>query len=191
VALVVSRLVPIKNVALAVDAMAIAARGRPGLRLLIVGDGPLRADLESRAATLGLTGQVIFAGRVDHDVMPEWFRAADLFVLPSEFDNSPNVVLEAMATGLPVVATDVGGLRQYVRHGLNGDLVPAGDAAALAAAIGRFVDDPEMSARVGRRNRDDVVAGFSWAQSAKVLRSVYERVVAQGTESRPAYRASA
>jgi glycosyltransferase involved in cell wall biosynthesis len=98
-------------------------------------------------------------------------------VLPSEFDNSPNVVLEAMASGLPVVATDVGGLRQYMQHGVNGDLVPAGDSTALANAIARYTDDEDLSARVGRRNRDDVVAGFSWAQSARVLRTVYDRVI--------------
>jgi glycosyltransferase involved in cell wall biosynthesis len=190
VALVASRLVPIKNVALAVDAMSSAARSRPNLRLLIVGDGPLRAALESRVASLGLAAQVIFAGRIEHSAMPEWYRSADVFVLPSEFDNSPNVVLEAMASGLPVVATDVGGLRQYMKAGVNGELVPAGDAPALADAIGRFADDDELSMRVGRRNRDDVVAGFSWAQSARMLRAVYDRVVARGCES-PAYRASA
>jgi glycosyltransferase involved in cell wall biosynthesis len=184
VALVASRLVPIKNVALAVDAMSIVARERPNLRLLIVGDGPLSATLESRVATLGLTEQVIFAGRVEHRAMPEWYRSADLFVLPSEFDNSPNVVLEAMASGLPVVATDVGGLRQYMQHGVNGDLVPAGDSTALAMAIARYTDDEDLSARVGRRNRDDVVAGFSWAQSARVLRSVYDRVIAGGKTAR-------
>ena len=190
VALVASRLVPIKNVALAVDAMSIVARERPNLRLLIVGDGPLQAALENRVATLELTEQVIFAGRVEHSAMPEWYRSADLFVLPSEFDNSPNVVLEAMASGLPVVATDVGGLRQYMQHGVNGDLVPAGDSTALAGAIARYADDEDLSVRVGRRNRDDVVAGFSWAQSARVLRSVYDRVVARGIEH-SAYRASA
>jgi glycosyltransferase involved in cell wall biosynthesis len=190
VALVASRLVPIKNVALAIDAMSIAARACPNLRLLVVGDGPLRAALESRVATLGLTEQVIFAGRVDHGAMPEWYRSVDLFVLPSEFDNSPNVVLEAMASGLPVVATDVGGVRQYMQHGVNGSLVPAGDAAALSDAIARYADDRDLSAQVGLRNRDDVVAGFSWAQSARVLRSLYDRVIARGSES-PAYRASA
>jgi len=190
VVLVASRLVPIKNVALAVDAMSIAARTRPGLRLLIVGDGPLRAALESRVATLGLAAQVVFAGRVEHSAMPEWYRSADVFVLPSEFDNSPNVVLEAMASGLPVVATDVGGLRQYMQHGVNGELVPGGDAPALAEAIARLADDQDRSVRIGRRNREDVVAGFSWAQSARVLRSVYDRVIARGGE-RTAYRASA
>jgi glycosyltransferase involved in cell wall biosynthesis len=191
VALVVSRLVPIKNVALAVDALGIAARDRADLRLIVVGDGPLRGALEARVAALGLTAHVKFAGRVPYEDVAPWYRSADLFVLPSEFDNSPNVALEAMASGLPVVATDVGGLRQYVRHGVNGELVPAGDSAALARSIVRYLDDPGLSARVGQRNRDDVVAGFSWTQSARVLRAVYERVIARGNETRPVYRASA
>ena len=191
VALVVSRLVPIKNVGLAVDAMSIAARDRTDLVLVVVGDGPQRAAIETRVASLGLTGRIVFAGRVPHEAMPQWYRSADLFVLPSEFDNSPNVALEAMASGLPVVATDVGGLRQYVRTGANGELVPAGDGPALARAMVQYLNDSELSARVGRRNREDVVAGFSWAQSARVLRAVYERVIGRGGETHRAYRASA
>ncbi len=191
VALVVSRLVPIKNVALAVDAMGIVARERSDARLVLVGDGPLRGALQARAAALGLTEHVKFVGRVPYEDVPPWYRSAEVFVLPSEFDNSPNVALEAMASGLPVVATDVGGLRQYVRHGVNGELVPAGDSSALAASMLRYLDDLDLSARVGRRNREDVVAGFSWAQSARALRSVYERVIARGRETQPAYRASA
>jgi glycosyltransferase involved in cell wall biosynthesis len=192
VALVVSRLVPIKNVALAVAAMRIAAADRRDLALVIVGDGPLRSDIEARVASYGLAGRVLFAGRVPHQAMPDWYRAADVFVLPSEFDNSPNVALEAMATGVPIVATDVGGLRQYVRSGVNGELVPAGDAAALARAMLRYLDDRDLSARVGVRNREDVVAGYSWAQSAQALRAVYERVIGRdGGRARDSYRASA
>ncbi len=126
IALVVSRLVPIKNVALAIDAMAVVAREHANVKLVVVGDGPLRPAVEAQIASLGLTERVILAGRVPHEQMPAWYRSADLFVLPSEFDNSPNVALEAMASGVPVVATDVGGLRQYVEPGANGDLVPLG-----------------------------------------------------------------
>jgi glycosyltransferase involved in cell wall biosynthesis len=192
IALVVSRLVPIKNVGLAIDAMARLARQHADLVLVLAGDGPLGAALEAQANALGVAGRVIFAGAVPHDQMPAWYRSADVFVLPSEFDNSPNVALEAMASGVPVVATDVGGLRHYVRPGVNGDLVPAGHAAALAAAIGRYVADPELRARVARRNREDAVAGFSWRQSAQALRAVYERVIAKSGQ-RPAatYRATA
>ena len=192
VALVVSRMVPIKNVALAIDAMGGAAPDCPHLVLVIVGDGPLRATLEARVTSLGLGGRVIFAGRVDHNRVPEWYRSADLLVLPSAFDNSPNVVLEAMATGLPVVATDVGGLREYVAPGVNGDLVPPRDPRALASAMVRYARDTDLARRCGRRNRDDAVSRYSWAESARVLRGVYERVVERRRHAAlRAYRATA
>jgi glycosyltransferase involved in cell wall biosynthesis len=185
VALVVSRLVPIKNVGLAVAAMAAIADRCRDLVLVIAGDGPMRSALDAQVASARLGDRIVFAGRVAHEDVPSWYRSADVFVLPSEFDNSPNVALEAMASGVPVVATDVGGVRHYVRAGVNGDLVPAGDAAALGGAIARYVEDGELRARVARRNRDDAVAGFSWTQSAHALRSVYERVIAQANRARP------
>jgi len=177
IALVVSRLVPIKNVALAIEAMSTAAASQSDLIMVVVGDGPLRASLEAQAAGPGLAGRVRFAGGVAHEALPAWYRTADLFVLPSTFDNSPNVALEAMASGLPVVATDVGGLREYVQDSVNGSLVPSGDAAALARAILRYASDAGLSTRVGRRNRDEAVSRFSWAQSAQRLQAVYERVI--------------
>jgi glycosyltransferase involved in cell wall biosynthesis len=183
VALVVSRLVPIKNVALAVEAMALAAAQQADLLLAIVGDGPLRSALDARVAALGLSDRVIFAGRVPHEQLPAWYRSADLFVLSSEFDNSPNVALEAMACGLPVVATDVGGLREYVQVDVNGLLVPPGDARELARAMVRYAADPDLARRVGWRNRQDAVARFSWAQSARSLRDVYRRVVERRRDS--------
>ena len=178
VALVVSRLVPIKNVALAIDAMAEASTAQPNLAMLVVGDGPLRAELEARIAALGLSARVKLVGRIAHEELAVWYRSADVFVLPSEFDNSPNVALEAMASGVPVVATDVGGLREYVQPGTNGDLVPAGDAPALARAIARYARDRDLSSATRLRNREDAVARFSWTRSAQRLRAVYERVIA-------------
>ena len=192
VALVVSRLVPIKNVAYAIDAMTIAARDLPDLTMLIVGDGPQQGALAAKVASSGLTGRVRFAGRVPHEELPAWYRAAQLFVLPSQFDNSPNVVLEAMSSGLPLVATDVGGLRQYVQPGINGDLVPLDAPGPLAAAILRFAADPALARRIGRRNREDAVSRYSWTQSALRLRGVYERVISRRVgQPHGGYRASA
>jgi glycosyltransferase involved in cell wall biosynthesis len=183
VALVVSRLVPIKNVALAVDAMADAAAAHPDLVMVIVGDGPLHGALESRIASLGLTARVRLVGQIAHEELPLFYRSADVFVLPSEFDNSPNVALEAIASGVPVAATDVGGLREYVQPGVNGDLVPAGDAPALARAIARYALDRELSLLTRQKNREDAVTRFSWTRSAQRLRAVYERVIASRTDT--------
>jgi glycosyltransferase involved in cell wall biosynthesis len=179
IALVVSRLVPIKNVRLAIDAMTDVAKEQPDVVLVVAGDGPLRPALEAHARDAGVADRIVFAGRVDHADVPAWYRAADLFVLPSEFDNSPNVVLEAMATGIPVVSTDVGGLRQYIEPGVNGDLVPKDDARALASAIVRWTADRGAAARAGARNRDDAMAKYSWARSAELLCRAYERAIAQ------------
>ena len=179
VALVISRLVPIKNVALAVDALALLAGRYPDLVLLIVGDGPVRRSLELQVESAGLGGRVVFAGRVAHEQVPVWYRSADLFVLPSEFDNSPNVALEAMACGVPVVATDVGGVGEYVKNGVNGQLVAANDRVALAEQIALYVSDSELARRTGRHNRDEAVRRYSWTHSARALRDVYVRVLEQ------------
>jgi len=109
--------------------------------------------------------------------MAPYYRAADVFALPSEFDNSPNVVLEAMACGLPVVATDVGGVADYVVGDRGGSLVPGGDAGALADALNRWLaaDDRRRAASVFNRQR--VVERFSWRASAERLLEVYREVL--------------
>src|SRR5205085_8661845 len=133
VVLCVSRLVPIKNVALFVNAMSVVHRERPDVRAVVVGDGPLENALKQQVNALGLNDVVRFTGYVDQSGLPSWYRAADVFVLSSDFDNSPNVVLEAMASGLPVVATNVGGVGDYVESPAGGMLVPKGDAARMGA----------------------------------------------------------
>jgi glycosyltransferase involved in cell wall biosynthesis len=127
------------------------ARKHPGLRFQIVGDGPLRADLERDAASRGLGGRVAFLGH--RDDVPALLAAADLYVLPSCTEAFPNGVLEAMTAGLPVVACAVEGLLDLVTDGETGALVPASDPVALAASIERFVDDPALASRVGAAAR--------------------------------------
>ena len=122
---------------------------------------------------------MVFAGRVAHEHVPAWYRSADLFVLPSEFDNSPNVALEAMSCGIPVIATDVGGVGEYVKNGVNGQLVAANDRVALAEQIALYVSDSELARRTGRHNRDEAVRRYSWTHSARALRDVYVRVLEQ------------
>lgn len=177
VVLTVARLVPIKNLTMLLDAIAEVRRTVADVVLLIVGDGPQQAALEARARALALGDAVRFAGYVPQAETPAWYRAADVFALSSDFDNSPNVVLEAMASGLPVVATDVGGLRGYVNAGTGGTLTPKGDARAFAAALLPYLTSPGMATAAGALNREVAVERYSWDASAARMHEVYARTI--------------
>jgi glycosyltransferase involved in cell wall biosynthesis len=174
----VARLVPIKNLRLLIDAVAIVRTRVSNVHLLIVGDGPEADALKQHAAILDLADAVTYVGYVAHADTPPFYRSGDLFALSSDFDNSPNVVLEAMASALPVVATDVGGVREFVTDGAGGAVVPARDAAALAAALERYLSAPDLARAAGAHNRQRATAEFSWRTSALRLMDVYHRVLA-------------
>ena len=134
IVLFVGRLVPGKGLDVLVDAFARLATLRPDARLVLVGDGPLRADVTRRAFGAGVSRHLTITGAVPHERVADWMRAADLVALPSEAEGFPNVVREALACGRPVVATAVGDLPRIVTS-QTGRLVPVGDVAALAAAL--------------------------------------------------------
>jgi len=138
----VCRLVPWKGVDQLVDALA----GLPGARLVVVGDGPLRAELEARARAGGVEGRVLFTGSLSHGQVRAVLRQAQVFVLNSSYEGLPHVVLEAMAEGVPVVATDAGGTGEVVRHGETGLLVRVGEPADLQAAVRRVLGEPATAA---------------------------------------------
>ena len=176
VVVTVARLVPIKNVPLLVEAIARVRERVPNVHLVIVGDGPERSAVRALVGELGLVDCVTFTGHVPHRDTPACYRTADVFALSSDFDNSPNAVLEAMASGLPVVATEAGGIREFLGAG-GGLVVPRGDAAALAKALERYLTDAAWARAVGAHNRRIASAEFSWPASARQLLAVYERVV--------------
>jgi len=178
VVIAVSRLVPIKNLALLVDAVALVAARDSSIHLLIVGEGPEREALERHAIERGVDAHVTFTGYVAQADTPKYYRSADVFALSSEFDNSPNALLEAMACGLPVVATDVGGVREFVDPREGSDLVPSGDAAALARALERWVANGDRARTAGSHNRRFAAERFSWRTSALKLLDVYRSVIA-------------
>ena len=179
----VARLVPIKNLRLLLDAVAVVRTRIWNVHLLLVGDGPEADALKRHAASLDLGDAVTYVGYVAHADTPPFYRTGDLFALSSDFDNSPNVVLEAMASGLPVVTTDVGGVREFVADGVGGAVVPARDAAALAAALERYLGAPDLARAAGAHNRVRATTEFSWRTSALRLLDVYHRVLSarQGT----------
>ena len=137
--LTVASLTPAKAQDALVDALARMGRPAAGARLFLAGDGPLRGPLEEQARRLGVDGRVVFLG-VRRDV-PALLAAADLFALSSVREGLSLSVLEAMRAGRPVVATDTGGNREAVTHGVTGLVVPTGDPAALAEALGTLAAD--------------------------------------------------
>jgi glycosyltransferase involved in cell wall biosynthesis len=129
--------------------VALAALGDvPGARLLVVGDGPERGALELRARELGLNGRVTFAGSRSRVDVLRALAGARAALLPSLWENLPHAAVEALAVGVPVVATAVGGVPEVVRDGENGLLVPPGDSTALANAMRRMLDDDGLHARL-------------------------------------------
>ncbi len=147
----VARLSPEKDIANLVRATAMAVERAPDLRVEVAGGGPCRERLCRLAAELGVADRVAFLGEV-RDV-PAVLSRARMFVLPSRSEGIPLTVLEAMACGLPVVATRVGGLPEVVEEGVTGHLVPPADPAALAAAMVETWSDPDRRDRMGHAGR--------------------------------------
>ena len=143
--LCVARLAPAKNHALLLQTVALLRESGRDVSLTLVGDGPLRGRLEELARELGISEHVRFAGR--RTDTPAFYRDCDLFVLLSDYEGMPMSIIEAMASGLPVVATRAGGVAELVDDGVNGALVEA-DAAAAAEAIAAICDDPALYARL-------------------------------------------
>ena len=159
---------------------AVRRLGRAAPRVLIVGDGDLRPDYEQRVAALGLGERVRFAGRVSDAALPDYYAAADLVVLPSVTRGEAFgvVLLEALASGRPVIASDLPGVRAVVRATGGGLLTPPGDAGALAAAIGALAADPARRAELGQAGRRAVAAQFAWPAIARRLEATYRGVLA-------------
>ena len=146
------------------------------MRYLLVGDGPHRPALEAQVADLGLGDQVAFTGA--REDVPRLLAAADLFVLPSLTEALPTVLAEAMAAGLPIVATTVGGIPEMTRHGEAALLVPPADPGALAAAVCRLLSNPRQAAAMGRSGRRLVAARFDIRTQAKALADDYRALAA-------------
>jgi glycosyltransferase involved in cell wall biosynthesis len=145
------------------------------MRLAVVGDGPLLGELRTLATTLGISAETWLPGAV-HNV-PEVLRAFDLFVLPSLNEGISNTTLEALASGVPVVATRVGGNPELVDDGVTGRLMPAGDVAALARAIDEYVNDADMRRQHGATARRVAVERFSLTTMVERYQAVYDRLL--------------
>ena len=163
-----------KGLDVLLGSMEIALRKREDLRLLVVGDGELREEYQKMAAELGISPKILFLGDVPDAELPEYYAASDVAVLPSK-DQSEGfglTILEANATGKPVVASNVGGIPSVVRHGYNGLLVPPNHTSELAEAILFLSENREAAAAMGRNGRK-VAEAHDWKRTAALTENVY------------------
>jgi len=185
VVLALGRMATKKGFHVLVDALPAVLEGREtadDVHVVLAGDGDRRAELEARCRRFA--PRVHFPGAVQRDTLPDLYRAADLFVLPAvhdargNVDGLPNVILEAMASGLPVVATRVSGIPLAVSSGREGVLVEEGSVSELAQAITRFVVDGEARARAGHAGRTRAQEELTWDVVAGRYRQAYEAALA-------------
>jgi glycosyltransferase involved in cell wall biosynthesis len=165
-----------KGVDVFITAAAIVAARCPAARFLIVGEGPLRAELERQAETLGIAGNVVFTGQ--RNDIPELLAAMRVFVVPSLYESGPYTLLEALATARPVVATPTGLATEVIDDGVTGRIVAIGDSRSLAQAVLDVLAEPARATAMAERGRQAVARGFSVESMVDGIVRVYRDVVA-------------
>ncbi|MFT4225571.1 glycosyltransferase family 4 protein [Micropruina sp.] len=171
--LFVGRLDQVKGVTVLFDAVAELATSGTPLELTLVGDGPQRPELERRVAELGIGDAVHFTGYQSQSAVQEHLRRCDVFVLPSFAEGVPVSLMEAMAQGKPVIATNVGGVTELVADGVNGRVVVPGSVSALREAVAGLVADEQLRARLGAAGRERVAAEFASDTEARRLVTLF------------------
>ena len=183
----VGRMQPVKDqIMLAqafVQALAVAPQLSTRLRLVMAGDGPLRAQSQAVLEAAGVAPLAWLPGeRTD---VADLMRGLHAFALPSLAEGISNTILEAMASGLPVIATDVGGNADLVAHGQTGHIVPSADPAAMAACLIRLASDPDSSRAMGLAGRQRVLAHFSMQAMMSAYQSVYDQQMRRAFPQHP------
>ena len=167
-----------------IAAAALLAPDYPALRFQIVGDGSRLAELKALAHSRGVGHVIDFLGH--REDVPALLAAADLYVLPSRSEAFPNGAIEAMAAGLPVVASGVGGLRDLIEHGRTGILVPPCDPETLASAIRSVIDNPAVAQRLGASARAEVSGRYSFERMVSSFEALYDQELHESVAATPA-----
>jgi len=173
----IGRLMLIKNQVLLIKAFTNIVKSNPEARLVLTGDGPLRDELEQKAKSLSLEKNISFLGR--RSDIPSILRNMDVFILPSLSEGMSNTILEAMSTGKPVIATDVGGNSELVVPDETGILVPSDDVKALETAMRIFINAPELIKKMGAAGRKKVIKSFSIQSMVNNYEALYQDLMNQ------------
>ncbi len=140
------------------------------LRLIIVGDGEERENLKNLAVQLNIADKITFTGFQKNNLIPLWLNSADIFILPSQLEGTPNILLEAMACGLPVIATKVGGVEEIIKNQLNGLLIEPNSIMEIENAIEQFLGNPLIRKNMGEAALKTISEQFTdWTQQAQLL----------------------
>ncbi|CAB1063931.1 hypothetical protein D1BOALGB6SA_8716 [Olavius sp. associated proteobacterium Delta 1] len=149
----------------------------PNLHLIYVGDGPEYQNISNTILSKKLSHRIHLVGGKPNSEINQWLSTADIFVFPSYFEGLPNAILEAMACGLPVVATDVGGIPEIVENGKSGILIGTRSANSIATAIQFLLENTEMRERMGQEGRNIIKNRFTWDRGAKELKKIYLNIL--------------
>ncbi len=171
----VGRLVPVKNFELYIRAAQKVIEQGIAVKFLIIGDGPIRTVLEELTARLKMQNHIIFTGFRDDVFL--LVAMMDFFVLCSKSETNPIALMEAMASGKPVIATDVGGVSEVVSHGIDGLLCPSNDVNGLAQAMTHLLRSPDLAAILGRNAREKILKIYSLNRVTDQLMDVYSEII--------------
>jgi glycosyltransferase involved in cell wall biosynthesis len=181
----IGRFVRKKGFQYLIDAVAQLSRAHSALRLVLAGWGDLEHELRAQIDRVQIADRVLMPGLLPHHAVPAWLAAADVVAVPAVRDDAgnvdglPNVVLEALASATPVVATRAGGIAAVVHHGTTGLLVPERDPQGLAEAIERVLTEPSLARSLGTAARQWVIEHGTWADVAARIEGVYDRAADQ------------
>ena len=167
---------PIYGIPTALRAFALILQRYPTARLWIAGSGPQKGELEALAKQLGVAEKVVFTGRLPPERIVELYQQADILLNPSEVDNAPNCLLEAMAAGVPIVSTDAGGVTYLVEHEKTALLVSTGEFEAMAAAVLRILSEPALQESLKKQGMQ-YVQNHDWEVIREKLFNCYRAVL--------------
>lgn len=171
-----SRVTERKGIRYLIEAVNILSKDYPGVILQIIGDGNEKENLKNLSASLGISDKVIFLGRMEHEKTAVYYQKSDVFVLPSFNEGMSNSMLEALSSGLPILATDTGGSKELIDEGENGYIIKMRDSVDIAEKIRRLVLDRELRKKMGEKSRQKALR-MSWEIVAKDYHKLYVGVV--------------